>query len=198
MVRDDFETRERGGAWPEAGGKLAFLVILSGMTFYLIDPLISIVPAFVTMFLVARWIRRRRPDWARTTDQIGQLVLTPESIRVEREPALSYELGKQWSVHIASNHIQGEPMHYKDAVRNGLGVLTASGPTGPIEVKFLIATKEQQAEFQQVLSAWYRSGIQVTESLGDQRTSIFLLRGYRSYADLQRAKAQISGPQDPA
>ncbi|MBP7514532.1 MAG: hypothetical protein KA791_08295 [Flavobacteriales bacterium] len=168
------------------------------MMFYRVSPLFSIAPALISGFFLARWIRRQRPDWARAEDQNGWLILSPHSIRILREPALSCELDKRWSVHVASNHVQGESMHYRDASRNGLGTLTAKGPADHIEVKFLITTNAQQVEFQQVMSAWYRAGIQVTESLGDQRTGILLLRGYRSYADLQRARAQLFGPQDPA
>ena len=94
-------------------------------------------------------------------------------------------------MHVASNHIQGEGMHYRDVLRNGLGVLTANGPAERIEAKFLITTKEQQAALQEVMRSWYRAGLQVTESLGEQRSGILLLRGHRSYADLQRAKADL-------
>lgn len=90
-----------------------------------------------------------------------------------------------------SNHIQGESIFYRDVQRNGLGTITATGTSDNVDLKFLIANKEQQAAFKEVLSAWYRSGVRVSESLNGHRTGILLLRSYHSYADMKGAKADL-------
>lgn len=149
--------------------------------------------AFVMAWAGRVGIRRMMKDWAGPADRIGWLVLSGERIRLESAPPREYPVRALTHLHIASNHIQGRPMRYKDILRNGLGTLSVATATERMDAKFLIRTKEEHRALIEVLKAWYAAGVPVSESTASSRSAVFLLRDDRSYAELKKAKAEVCG-----
>ena len=195
IIDNEIEISNKDGLSRRFIAALISISILVGVVYFFSESWIFFL--FFIIIIITNYLSRRvQKDWLNLKQCIGKVQFFDDSIVISTL-SCNIQLEKISHINLTGDYYQNYKSSSKDIVHNGLyDVSITHMNEEKIQFKFIVFNKQEFQELTDFFELLYsKFKINITEKIGKEQSTGFLLRHNRSYNELKELKHRLSNIQ---